>query len=119
MANPKAYIVLSTVPHICEPLTYQPVSICQGNFNHLVGLNLADPSDGSSSSEIDILIGSDQYWELVTGETRRGDFGPVAINTKMGWVLSGGATPPVQDTPSTCLLTHTLRVDGLPQGRNH
>ena len=109
-------LVLSTVPHICEPLTCQPVSICQGNFNHLVGLNLADPSDGSSSSEIDILIGSDQYWELVTGETRRGDFGPVAINTKMGWVLSGATTPPVHDTPSTCLLTHTLRVDGLPQG---
>ena len=36
-----------------------------------------------------MLIGSDYYWEIMNGEVRRGTTGPVAINTKLGWVLSG------------------------------
>ena len=31
---------------------------------------------------IDMLIGSDYYWDLTTGETIRGEGGPVAIHTK-------------------------------------
>ena len=38
---------------------------------------------------IDILIGSDQYWQLVTGEVVKSKSGPTAMNTKLGWVLSG------------------------------
>ena len=94
-------------------MTCQPVSFCQDNFDHLAQLDLADPSDGSSHLDIDVLIGCDQYWELVTGETRRGNSGPVALNTELGWVLSGPVASPAWDTPSTCLVTHTLRVDGL------
>ncbi len=107
---------LFTVPIICEPLSCQPVSVCQDSFDHLMGLDLADPSDGRSRLDIDILVGSDQYWDLTTGETRRGRSGPVAINTELGWVLSGPAacTSPDQNQPFTSLTTHTLRVDGLP-----
>lgn len=50
---------------------------------------MADISDGTSSFEVDILIGSDYYWSLVTGEVHRGTTGPIAIHTKLGWVLSG------------------------------
>ena len=38
---------------------------------------------------IDMLIGSDYYWQLVTGSICRGSSGPVAVHTKLGWVLSG------------------------------
>ena len=72
-------LMLFTVPTICEPIAGQPISICCNDFDHLAGLELTDYSDGNESQEIDILIGSDQYWELVTGETRHGDSGPVAI----------------------------------------
>ena len=67
----------------------------------------------SEGLEIDILIGSDQYWELVTGETRHGDSGPVAICTKLGWVLSGPTASTTTDDPASCLFTHSLRVDGM------
>ena len=40
---------------------------------------------------MDKLIGSDFYWDLVTGGTIQGQCGPMAINTKLGWVLSGPA----------------------------
>lgn len=63
---------LFTVPMICEPIISQPISICCNNFDHLAGMDLADYSNGNESLEVDILIGSDLYWELVTGEMRRG-----------------------------------------------
>ena len=65
--------------------------------------------------ELDILIGSDQCWELVTGETQSEISEPVAINTKLGWVLSSVVSSPTQGTSSTCLVIHAQRVEGLPQ----
>ena len=32
----------------------------------------------------DVLIGADHYWDLMTGETIRGDKGPVAVYTHLG-----------------------------------
>ena len=104
---------LFMVPLICEPVTCQPISFCQDSFRHLSQLDLADPPDGSPDLDIDILIGSDLYWEIVTGELCRGVFGPVALNTELGWVLSGPVGT-VGDSAPTCLITHTLRIDGTP-----
>ena len=78
-----------------------------------MGLDLADPSDGSSSLEVDLLIGSDQYRDLETGETRRGQSGPVAINTDLGWVLSGPSISPNNTQPTASLIAHTLLVDSM------
>ena len=108
-------LTLFAVPMICEPLASQPTAFCQNNYEHLSGLDLADPSDGNSRLEVDILIGSDQYWNIITGETRRGNSGPVAIDTRLGWVLSGPTSSPAQEQPTSGLITHTLRVDALPQ----
>ena len=50
---------------------------------------------------------------IVTGEVRRGDCGPVAMNTQFGWVLSG----PVNQSSTTGETTvnyenaRTLRID--------
>ena len=35
------------------------------------------------------LCGADYYWKLVTGHMSRCEDGPVAIDTRLGWVLSG------------------------------
>ena len=42
---------------------------------------------GEDNIDIDILVGSDQYWSLVSGRVVRGEHGPIAIETKLGWVL--------------------------------
>ena len=44
-----------------------------------------------SFDTIDVLIGSDYYWQLVSGRVVRGDDGPVALHTNLGWVLTGPA----------------------------
>ena len=50
---------------ICSPL---PAGVCLDEHSHLLGLDLADyvsESDGSESN-IDVLIGSDYYWDVVS-----------------------------------------------------
>ena len=54
------------------------------------GLDFADVSvvDGNQPN-IDILIGSDFYFEILTGEVVRRDSRPVVVQSKFGWVLLG------------------------------
>lgn len=73
-------------PVICSPLS---TKIEVDNYPHLQGLQLADSSDSNDS--VDVLIGSDYYWDIIGGDTVRGEFGPVAIDSKFGWLLSGPA----------------------------
>ena len=58
-------------------------------YGHLANLTLADPPDGEVESKIDILIGVDFYWSFVTDRIIMGKSGPVAVQTSLGWVLSG------------------------------
>ena len=103
-------MTLFTVPLICEPLAGQPISICAEEYGHLSPLSLADTSDGETSLEVDMLLGADYYWDLVTGETRRGKTGPIAISTRLGWVLSGPAHSLKQCSTTVSLITtHTLQ----------
>ena len=105
-------VSLFVVPKICQPLIGQPISSCIDAHRHLAALDLADCSTGDSSMEVDILVGSDYYWELATGEVCRGSSGPIAIHTKLGWVLSGPTNS--MDLPESSVnlvTTHVLRVD--------
>ncbi len=78
--------------------------------SHLASLDLADYSDGELSMEIDMLIGSDLCWDVVTGGVSREVQGPVAIHTKLGWVLSG-PTPSERALQCSTNLMLVLRVD--------
>jgi len=78
-----------SVPVICSPVIKQTVIEAQQKYNHLSNLQLADPITGNENAHIDVLIGSDQYWKLVTGCVIKGEQGPTAIHTRLGWVLSG------------------------------
>ena len=80
---------LLVVPMICEPLIGQPISECIEGNSHLASLELADFASGGTALTVDILIGADYYWEIVTGRMCRGESGPTGIHTKLGWVLSG------------------------------
>ncbi|CAB4029862.1 Hypothetical predicted protein, partial [Paramuricea clavata] len=93
-----------TVPLICQPLKNQFVSSASKTYPHLANLHLADYSFGQHDAKVDILIGSDHYWKIVTGKTRQGESGPTTIQTRLGWVLSG----PVGNEPRQ--LTHTSNL---------
>ena len=68
-----------TVPFICEPLTSQPIVYFRENYRHLVDLDLADCASEHDKLSFNILLGSDNYWNLGTGEIINGVSGPTAI----------------------------------------
>ena len=77
-------------PVICTPFeTKFDIS----EYPHLQDLDLADsPSDDQRC--INVLIGSDHYWDFITREVIQGENGPLAIASKFGWVLSGPSDTP-------------------------
>ena len=56
---------------------------------YLKYLKLSDSSDSNFNCYVDILISADYYWDFVSGNIKRRNSGPVAVETILGWVLSG------------------------------
>ena len=99
------------VPLICSPLVSQPITASGECHDHLLGLELADSADGSDVLEVDMLIGSDWYWNLVTERVIRGKTGPTAVHSKVDWILSGPVTNQTTVNLTLSSLTHTLKID--------
>ena len=74
-------IIAHTSPVICSSL---PALINVKKYAHLQGLELAN-NGHLNKGEIDILIGSDHYWQVVTGDIVNGDCEPVAMSSIFGW----------------------------------
>ena len=101
-----------TVPLICEALSGHTVALTKNMYKHWHAIHLADYSTGAEPAELDMLIGSDQYWKIVTGEVRRGDSGPIAHYNRIGWVLSApveGSTHDSNPSMNFVSSTHVLR----------
>ena len=84
-------VIALSFPRICSPLL-RHVELNQ--CSNLQELDLADrhPLDedsNSSDSSVDVLIGSDYYWDVVDREIIQGADGLVAVSSKFGWLLSG------------------------------
>lgn len=100
------------VSEICHPVEDQAINFAQSKYAHLQGLPLADRNPEGLPLDIDILIGLNDYSRIVGTKQIRGDLGPVALNSALGYILSG----PVEDvsckksTSSNFVSTHYLRV---------
>ena len=81
---------------------------------HLEGLELADHQLKGSRDAIDMLIGLDFYWTIVMGDIRHGTHGPVAISSKLGWLLSG----PISNHTPVVTSSHLIMqgLSGKPEG---
>ena len=92
---------LDVVPVIC-PVSNQQSQSTLECYPYLQRLQLA--CDTSDSVSVDVLIGADYYWSFFTGNIIKGDpYGPVALETNLGWVLS---------VPSVCSrLTRSCTVN--------
>ena len=61
------------------------------------------------------MVGSDLHWQLVTEKIIRGQAGPVAVETKLGWVLSGPVDSNMTDGNNATVLTvYTLHISTGP-----
>jgi hypothetical protein len=84
-------IAALTFGNICSPL---PGTINLESYPSFLELDLADYNTATNShDDIDVLIGSDYYWDVITGHVIRESNGLAAVR-KFGWLVSG----PVQNT---------------------
>ena len=107
------YLNVLTVRVICSPLSGQCIELAKRKFPHLQGLKLVDRSGSHSLLDVDLLIRADGYWQVVIGQIKQGELGgPAAINTRLGWVLSGPVHGLSQVGSSSVNLssTHVLHV---------
>ena len=69
------------------------LEIVRKEYPHLTEIWLSDVCKGSEQLEIDVLIGADYLWSFQTGKVVRGEVNePVAVETELGWVISGPLT---------------------------
>lgn len=74
-------------------------------------------ADRASATDlaVNVLIGADFYWSLVEGTVIRGaPWEPVALATKLGYVLSGPTMVMVDDANGNSVnltATHVLKVE--------
>ena len=81
----EAYVV----PEISRT-SNEHVEVVKNYFQHLRDLWFSDVCQSKEGLEIDLLIRADYLWEFQRGRTERGESEePFAIETELGWVLSG------------------------------
>lgn len=90
------YVEAFVVPEISR-VQNEHLELVRGNYPHLANIWLSDVCQHKDQLEIDVLIGADYLWSFQTGNVVRGGVGePVAIETQLGWVVSG----PLESSPS-------------------
>ena len=92
-------------PTICSPISSR---IDVSDYPHLLGLRFADRNLGERNKRIDLLIGADYLYNIIIGEVVRGISGPVAVSSKLGWLITGQTFP---DTFACSNVTSNLTVD--------
>ena len=55
----------------------------------------------TTTVSIDILVGADHYWDIVTGDVIHGGNGPTAVSSKLGWRLLSGLSKQPQSNSNT------------------
>ncbi|XP_028417209.1 uncharacterized protein LOC114541492 [Dendronephthya gigantea] len=77
------------VPEISR-IRNEHLEVVKGQYPHLQGLWLSDVCKTGEMLEIDVLIGADNLWAFQSGKVLKGgDDEPVAVDTMLGWVISG------------------------------
>ncbi|XP_060554089.1 uncharacterized protein LOC132715133 [Ruditapes philippinarum] len=70
---------------------------------YLRGLKLVHPVTDDDTFNISLLIGADKYWDIVSNRVIRGN-GPTAVQSKIGYLLSGPLPVSPTDTATDCIL---------------
>ena len=84
-------LTVLVVPHIATPIQ-NTVSSNVTRLPHLKNLTLAHSLTTDREFEISLLVGADHYWDIIGDKIVRGD-GPTAVESKLGYLLSGPAPP--------------------------
>ena len=89
-SNKKLFLKVLETPTICNTIKGQNIDLAVEQTGFAKDLQLVDTVQHSQESQIDIFIGSDCYWKVVTGEVKCDSRSEMAvINTMFLLFLSG------------------------------
>ncbi|CAB3977651.1 E3 ubiquitin- ligase DZIP3 [Paramuricea clavata] len=91
------------------------------DYPHLQGLWFSDVCKTKNVLEIELLIGADYLWLFQEGRTVRGKSDePVAVQTKLGWVLSGPLKSSSEDDdgPTSCAQVSVNLIGHVTSSKN-
>ena len=99
------------VPSISAPIQ-NSISTSVRSMRHLRGLKLTQPVTSEGNFTISLLIGTDYYWSFVQDHIVRGQ-GPIAQQSKLGYLLSGPLPSAISEETSSALLqiTSVITID--------
>ena len=103
------YFEALVTPVICVPLSNQRLKVAKTQYKHLEPLYLSDYVD-CNEMFIDILIGADYYFSFMTGKCIKGVVpgSPVALESCIGWVLTGPIDGEAGNRCSSLRNTHVV-----------
>ena len=104
--NTRRSVNLIETDKICAPIRREAIPIDFLECQYLRGLDLAEDYSSSSNDEIDVLIGLDFYWDLITGRVKRKKDKPVIVESILGWILQASSS-------SGCSLTQQTSATSL------
>ena len=105
------------VPLICSLLQGQAIRQEKSQYVHLNGLELADYQlEIMQDLSVDILLGCDVMWKIITGEIIKGEESSIATGTHFGWALSRSVEhiPDSLQTSVNLVITSAVRTDIKP-----
>ncbi|XP_065063053.1 uncharacterized protein LOC135689669 isoform X2 [Rhopilema esculentum] len=86
----KAGVIEAYVVENISEVQNENVEVIEQDFKHLKNIWFSDVCRSQEVLAVDIIVGIDFLHSLQDGKTIRGEPGqPVAIKTKLGWVISG------------------------------
>ena len=90
---------LFTIERLCGTI---PGNKLSGEaLRQIQGYHLADPEAVHEGElAVHILVGLDQYWNIVGSKVCQSGFGPRLLDTRVGWVLSGAVNSYHRSRPS-------------------
>ena len=112
------YVSAYVVPVLCAPLSEQAIDIAANHYPHLAGIWLADyPAKLTEELNCEILIGANFYWHFLSGKCIKAHQGPVAMESVLGWILSGPVDNDsrVESTHANFVETHVLRLESIAE----
>ena len=110
--NVNIYMEALCVPYICSPVYNSNLESIQTKYSHLKNLRLAETSPPGKIPNIDIQVGLDNYYSLVTEKTLRGkNNSPVAIESMLGWIICGRINDAKPSSTSTFLISTQSRMN--------
>ena len=114
----KGYVFIETlvVPILCSPISNQRTMDAKSDYEHLKELYLSDfVNKDECELKVDLLIGLDYYFSFLTGRCVRGNEGPVASESCIGWILGGPLRKNLSDrncdeSNSNYVGTHVMKL---------